>query len=228
MQITIVIPVLNEAARIDGLVRYLLKNDKGLVAEIIVVDGGSSDSTVELARAAGALVLKSQLQSRAAQMNLGAQQAQSDWLWFVHADTLPPASFPDDLRNVVSRGYVCACYRYRFDSNAFLLRINSYFNRFSMLWCQGGDKTFFIQKALFESYGGYNERYVIMEEYDFLRRMCQKIKLHTIPKNALVSARKYESNSWLRVQLANMLTFTMFRFGVEPMTMKRFYRKIIG
>ena len=207
---TIIIPVLNEAARIGGLVRYLRAHSQGVVAEILVVDGGSSDQTPALAAAAG------------------ARQAATDWLWFVHADTTPPPGFAADLTAVAAGGRVAACYRYRFDSPSLLLRFNSYFNRFSMLWCQGGDKTFFIRKDIFEALGGYDERFVIMEEYDFLKRMRRRQHpLYIIPENALVSARKYKHNSWLRVQLANTLTFMLFRLGVAPVLMKKFYRKML-
>ena len=225
---TIIIPVLNEAARIGGLVRYLRAHSQGVVAEILVVDGGSSDQTPALAAAAGARVLHCPVQSRAAQMNAGARQAATDWLWFVHADTTPPPGFAADLTAVAAGGRVAACYRYRFDSPSLLLRFNSYFNRFSMLWCQGGDKTFFIRKDIFEALGGYDERFVIMEEYDFLKRMRRRQHpLYIIPENALVSARKYKHNSWLRVQLANTLTFMLFRLGVAPVLMKKFYRKML-
>ncbi|MCC6460539.1 MAG: TIGR04283 family arsenosugar biosynthesis glycosyltransferase [Saprospiraceae bacterium] len=227
MQTTIIIPVLNEAARIGSLVRYLWAHSEGTVAEILVVDGGSSDDTVAVAAAAGSRVLHCPVRSRAAQMNAGARQATTDWLWFIHADTTPPPSFAVDLSAVVQEGRDAACYRYRFDSPSLLLRVNSYFNRFSMLWCQGGDKTFFIRKDIFQALGGYNEHFVIMEEYDFLKRMCPRHPLFIIPKNAVVSARKYEQNSWLRVQLANTLTFTLFRLGAAPALMKKFYRKML-
>ena len=119
------------------------------------------------------------------------------------------------------------CYRYKFDRPDFLLKINAYFNRYPWLWCQGGDKTFFIKKTIFNQLGGYDEHYVIMEEYDFLRRAMSRYRLHTFPEYAIVSARKYEQNSWLRVQLANMLVFNLFRLGVAPVRLKKLYGRMI-
>lgn len=227
MQISIIIPVLNEAERIGSLVRYLRTNGGAAVLEMLVVDAGSRDATERLAIEAGARVIHSSVQSRAAQMNAGAREAKGDLLYFVHADTLPPPSFVSDMEDALRKGYVMGCFAYRFDSSHFWLRINAYFNRFNFLWCQGGDKTFFIKPALFRELGGYNEHFVIMEEYDFLRRAMPRYPLVTIRKYALVSARKYQKNGWLRVQIANIIAFNLFQFGVAPQRLKRFYKSMI-
>ena len=146
--ISIIIPVLNEAARIGPLVCYLREHGGEAVAEVLVVDGGSSDGTADLAYKAGAVVVPCNVCSRAAQMNAGARAAQAEVLYFIHADTLPPVSFVADIRESIASGHVMGCYRYRFDSPRFLLKINAFFNRFHWLWCQGGDKTFFIQREI--------------------------------------------------------------------------------
>lgn len=227
MRISIIIPVLNEAERIGSLVRYLCANGGAAVSEILVVDGGSRDETERLAAEAGACVIHAAVQSRAAQMNAGAREATGDLLYFVHADTLPPPTFVYEIEDALRQGYVMGCFAYRFDSDNFWLRINAYFNRFNFLWCQGGDKTFFIKPALFRELGGYNEYFVIMEEYDFLRRAMPRYPLVTIRKYALVSARKYQKNGWLRVQIANIIAFNLFRLGVGPLRLKRFYKSMI-
>lgn len=227
MYISIIIPVLNEAGRIGPLVRYLLEQGAALVREVIVVDAGSSDNTVQIAKQAGAALLHCPTSNRAAQMNTGANAAAGDVLYFIHADTLPPPSFADDIAESIRQGYIMGCYRYKFDSPHFLLKINAYFNRFQWLWCQGGDKTFFIRKEVFRQLGGYDERHVIMEEYDFLRRAMPLYRLRIIPKYAIVSARKYERNGWVRVQLANIITFNLWRLGVAPSYLKRLYKSML-
>jgi rSAM/selenodomain-associated transferase 2 len=224
VQFSIIIPTLNEAANIGKLIRFLLENGGAALAEIIVVDANSTDSTVQTAREAGAKVLLCSTCGRALQMNLGAREARTDLLYFIHADTLPPASFAGDITQAIASGHVMGCYRYQFDSPRWILKFNAYFVRYQWLWCQGGDKTFFIKKAIFEEFGGYDERFVVMEEYDFLRRAMKRYPLLVLPKNVLVSARKYEQNSWLRVQLANIGAFSMFRWGAEPARIRRFYK----
>ena len=227
MLLSIIIPVLNEAERVGSLVRYLLENGGSAVAEILVVDGGSKDDTVRLAGETGATVLPCSVCSRAAQMNTGARAAKGDVLYFVHADTLPPKTFAADIEAGLATGYAMGCYRYKFDSPHFLLKINAFFNRFHFLWCQGGDKTFYIRREIFFELGAYDEHYTIMEEYDFLRRAMPRYPLLIIPKYAIASSRKYIQNGWFRVQYANAVVFRMFRRGAEPAEMKRVYRQLL-
>jgi rSAM/selenodomain-associated transferase 2 len=227
MSISVVIPVINESAKIGPLVAYLLGNGGDQVGEVLVVDAGSTDETVSLACNAGARVLHSTVKSRAAQMNIGARAAQFPILYFVHADTLPPRSFATDIQDALSVGIHMGCYRYVFDSSSFMLKINAFFTRFNWLWCQGGDKTFFIEHHIFEALGGYDERFCVMEEYDFLRRASKQYRFQILPKNAIVSARKYQKNGWLRVQLANLIVFRKFRHGIEPAQIKATYQRLL-
>lgn len=228
MQITVIIPVLNEALHIGSLLRYLQKHGHGALNDILVVDGGSTDNTVRIATESGAKVLHCSTASRAAQMNMGARAAQGDILYFVHADTLPPDTYVADIHSAIESGYKMGCYRYRFDSMRFLLKVNAFFNRFNWLWCQGGDKTYFIRREIFFQLGCYDEYYTIMEEYDFLRRAMQKnYPLRIIPKYAIASARKYETNGWFRVQYANATLYRMFRKGATPADMKRVYKGLL-
>lgn len=227
MQISVIIPALNEAEHIGMMVRYLKQHGGEDVGELLVVDGGSTDATTQLARQAGALVLACDVRSRAAQMNLGARTARFPLLYFVHADTLPPASFAKDILGAVTSGVTMGCYRYTFDAPGIMLKINAFFTRFHWLWCQGGDKTFFIQRTTFQTLGGYNEYYCVMEEYDFLQRAMLQYKLHIIPKNARVSARKYKKNGWIRVQLANLIVFRAYRRGVAPAQLKATYQRLL-
>lgn len=224
IKISIVIPTLNEAERIGGLVAYLLEHGQNHLAEVIVVDGGSTDLTRETAAAAGAKVIETKSASRAKQMNAGAATASADILYFVHADSIPPGTFAEDILAEIKRGVPMGCYRYEFDSPSLFLRFNAWFVRFKWLWCQGGDKTFFIRKAVFWEFKGYDESFVVMEEYNFLKRAMKKYPLRIIPKNVVVSSRKYEKNSWLRVQLANITAFTMFRLGLAPCRIRDTYK----
>ncbi|HOY05412.1 MAG TPA: TIGR04283 family arsenosugar biosynthesis glycosyltransferase [Saprospiraceae bacterium] len=226
-KISLIIPVLNEATNLAKLLPYLIMNGKDDVGEVLVVDGGSTDGSQAVAESAGALVLASAVRSRAAQMNLGARHARFEILYFVHADTWPPSTFATDILQAIASGIDMGCYRYRFDSPGLLLRFNAFFNRYKWLWCQGGDKTFFIPKEKFLAIGGYDEQYVVMEEYDFLRRALPRYSFRVLPQEVIVSARKYRNNSWLRVQLANMKAFSMFRRGVPPAEIRSFYKKAI-
>jgi GT2 family glycosyltransferase len=98
--------------------------------------------------------------------------------------------------------------------------------RFNITSFRGGDQSIFIKKDFFEKLNGYDEKYVIMEEYDLLRRVkALGIKYYLIQKDVLVSARKYEGRTWLEVNWANVKAMTQFRRGVAPEVIKRNYLK---
>lgn len=228
MTISIIIPTLNEVDNIGKLINFLKTYTNELPIEIIVVDAKSHDGTEGVAIKYGATVLQSAQRSRAAQMNLGAKAAKGDIFYFIHADCIPPESFITDIFEAVTEGYPIGCYRYKFDSNLFLLKFNAFFTRFKPLWCRGGDETLFITRAVFNQLNGFDEKYVIMEEYDFIHRARQYFSFKIIPKYALVSARKYDTNSWLRVQLANLTAFRMFNKGAAPVEIAATYRNMLN
>ena len=205
-----------------------LRQHGGLsVVEIMVVDGGSQDNTLAEAKAAGAIVLTSPQKGRAAQMNVGAKHAKGEILYFVHADVSVPASYVTDIHESLAIGHELGCYQYQFDSPKFMLKINAYFTRFNFLFCRGGDQTLYITRRLFDQLGGFDERFVIMEDYDILVRATRLARLKIIPKNAIVSARKYENNAWLRVQLANLTAMLLFNFKANPQRIARTYKKML-
>ncbi|MBL7818704.1 MAG: TIGR04283 family arsenosugar biosynthesis glycosyltransferase [Saprospiraceae bacterium] len=228
MTFSIIIPTLNEADNIAKLIHFFKTNTDNRLLEIIVVDAQSKDNTAALAQTAGAKIMYASRRGRAIQMNMGASIARGEVLYFVHADCLPPPSFLDDIEQAFTEGYALGCYRYRFNSQSFMLRINSYFTRFSPLWCRGGDETLFIKKHDFEQLNGFDESYCIMEEYDFIKRSQGILPFKIIPKYALVSARKYDTNSWLRVQIANFIAFNMFRLGISTSIIAQTYRKMLN
>jgi len=227
MRLSIIIPVLNEEANIRQVVERLCEGGKNYAQEILVVDGGSEDQTVELAACAGARVIRAPRRGRAAQMNHGARHASGDVLYFVHGDTLPPLSYADDLRQAVEAGFSVGCFRLKLDSQNPFLRINAFMTRFPFMWCRGGDQTLYVTREVFDELDGYREDFIIMEEYDFIERARGRYPFRIIPKNVLASARKYEANSYLQVQFANMIVFNMFRMGFSQQSMKETYQKLI-
>ena len=227
MKISAIIPTLNESENIGKLIEQLRTHGGDQLLEIIVVDGGSTDHTVEIAEHLEVKVLSSPKRSRASQMNLGASAAKGDVFYFIHADTLPPDCYMTSMVKALEHGFPIGCFRYQFNSNKRILKINAYFTRFSMLWCRGGDQSLFIKKVLFENMNGFREDYQIMEDFEFILRARKKYPFKIIQKDMLVSARKYEENSYLRVQMANLLVFNMFRLGYSQEAMVRMYRKLL-
>lgn len=227
MNISVVIPTLNESANIAQLIKFIREFGGAEIIDIVVSDAESADNTCDLASAAGAIVLQCPRLGRAAQMNFGARQAKGDILYFVHADVQLVPGFVQDIKDSVDKGFDAGCYRYRFDSDKFMLKMMAFFTRFDGIMCRGGDQTLFVKRKVFETLGGFDEYYSIMEDYDFILRLRRNHKFRIIQKDIIVSARKYETNSWFRVQSANLIIFIMFFLKRSPESMKKMYKRLL-
>ena len=229
MRIHIVTPVLNEADNLRELLPRLLRELAGR-GEVTVADGGSTDGTAELLRGFPAVNhLMCQRCGRAQQMNEAARQYGQDCsvVYFVHADTRPPAGFYDDIRRSVGAGYAVGCYRFKFDMVHPLLAINAFCTRFNGLACRGGDQSLYLTRTAYDALGGFRDM-KIMEDYDIIQRVwASDFRFRVIPRDILVSARKYRVNGWLRVQLANLKVFRMYKKGVPGEVLQRTYRGML-
>lgn len=225
--LSIVIPSFNEQENIAALVEYLLEYGGNMVAEIIVSDGGSTDNTIAVASRAGATALLAPQKGRAAQMNYGATAATGDILYFVHADTFPPPTFASDIEKAISDGFNIGRYQTKFASSNHVLKLNAFFTRFDLFMCYGGDQTLFVEKALFNRIGGFNTSMRIMEDYEIVERARKHAKYKILPAKALVSARKYETNSWLTVQKANYRIIQLYKKGASQELMVRTYKELL-
>jgi rSAM/selenodomain-associated transferase 2 len=225
-KLSVIIPTYNEEERIQQLVEFIAEHGED-VCEIIVVDGGSKDNTCEKAMRQGAKILVSEVCARANQMNMGAKVATGNVLYFVHADVRLQPSFVADIKESIQLDYSSGCYRYQFDSTKWILKANAYCTRFSGLMCRGGDQTLFVIREVFDQLNGFNEYYSTMEDYDFIVRLRKEYSFRIIPKNVVVSARKYATNSWLRVQISNLIAFIMFYLRVNPLEIKKTYSKLL-
>ncbi|MEO5947924.1 MAG: TIGR04283 family arsenosugar biosynthesis glycosyltransferase [Chitinophagaceae bacterium] len=228
MQLSIIIPAYNEALNIEQLVTYLIKHSEQSQTEIIVVDGGSSDNSIEIAKNAGAIVIFSPQRGRAAQMHYGTSIAKGSVLYFVHADTYPPTSFANDIFAAIENGFSIGRYRTKFDSPKWYLKINAWFTRFDWFMCMGGDQTLFIKKELYQCSGGFNTEMMIMEEYEFAKRAREKSRYKIFNQATLVSARKYDTNSWWNVQMANKKIVSMYKKGANQIDMVETYKRMLN
>lgn len=232
--ITCIIPTLNEELHIGKLLAHLHSCYQSDRVEFIVVDAMSSDKTKEIAQHYNVQIIDSQIRSRAHQLNLGARAAKANILYFVHADTVPPLCCFESVLEHVSKGAQIGGFRFKFDSERWILKFNSYMTRFNIKSFRGGDQTIFITKKHFDELNGFNEYYTVMEEYDLMKRSASTGEKYVlVQKDVMVSARKYAENSWLRVNFANVVAMYRFNKGVAPDIIKKGYsamlqHKLIG
>lgn len=224
-KISVIIPAVNEAGILAEHILFIRQHGGSSLLEIIVCDGDSDDETAAVAEKAGAQVIRCAERSRALQMNAGAGKARGEVFYFVHADTRLAPTFAEDIEQALQSGYDAGCYRFIVDSPKRILKFNAWTTRFDRIFCRGGDQTLFVKRDVFRELKGFDEYYSIMEDYDFLIRLRKKFRFTIIPKNVVVSARKYDTNSWLRVQVANLIAFGMFRLKISPEKIKHTYKK---
>jgi rSAM/selenodomain-associated transferase 2 len=225
MSISVIIPTCNESLRIGQLVDHLTDLGGGLLKEVIVVDAAATDDdTLEHVPVGKALRIKSDVTCRAIQMNQGAKIAKGDILYFVHADVMPPRDYARDIYTSLENGHDFGFFSYNFDSPKALLKVNSFFTRFPNIFTGGGDQTFYISKSLFKAQGGFDEGVVMMEDFDLFYKLKKAGLAYEIINNpVLVSARKYEKNSYLKVNFINLVTMILFKLGYSRQKLKQFY-----
>lgn len=226
--LSIIIPVLHEVDNLRKLLPHLKSNMPEAGGEIIVSCAVDCNDTREVCRAEGAFFQKTFKASRAVQMNEGAGLAKFKTLYFVHADTLPPHTFYHDVLEQISTGVKAGCYRFKFDKDVFPLMINSFCTRFSPQMFRGGDQSLFVNTELFYGLGGYNEFFDLMEEYPFIKKLKMSTTFVVMPKNILVSTRKYEGNSYVKVNLVNLLMFVLFHSGVSSTKLRNTYHALLN
>ena len=133
--------------------------------------------------------------------------------------------FEEDIKKFVKKGVDVGCYRFQFDKKALPLKFNAWWTRFDFMFCRGGDQTLFVKKSVFNELKGFNPEYVIMEDFDFIRRARKHFKFKIIPKDVLVSARKYKHNSYFKVNAVNLWSYWTFMLGGSPERIKMNYKK---
>lgn len=227
-RISLIIPVLNEAAGLRELLPYLREQAQtDALCEIMVVDGGSTDGSAEVAATLGAAVLLSE-PGRAVQMNAGARIAQGEVLYFLHADTYPPPGYDALIAGAQANGPAAGCFRLRFDQSDFVLGFFAWFTRLNWPICRGGDQSLFVPASWFRKLGGYNEGYRIYEDNELTNRLYRRYGFQVLPQAVTTSARRHRQMGTLRLQYHFAVIHLKKWLGSGPEPLYKYYRKNIS
>ncbi|MEJ2584172.1 MAG: TIGR04283 family arsenosugar biosynthesis glycosyltransferase [Robiginitalea sp.] len=227
MQISIIIPVLNEAERLDTLLPALFtKAEAGAVREVIVVDGGSDDGSPEVAEKKGARILRAQ-RGRARQMNTGAGAAKGEILYFLHADSLPPAGYDRWILQAMEGGLCAGCFRLKFDPPHWFLNAFAWCTRINHPLCRGGDQSLFVPRQWFEESGGFDEAFHIYEDNQFIGKLYRDFSFRVLPYDVTTSSRRYEKVGVFRLQYHYSVIHLKRILGSPPQTLYAYYQKYI-
>ena len=209
---TVIIPALDEEPVLFETIAHL--NGFRQVDEVIVVDGGSRDATVQVAEAAGARVLRAS-RGRGPQMNAGARAAQHGHLMFLHADCrLPPDAFRC-IEEVFAGGHDAGLFAIDFGSPHVVLRTMSKLSRWSTPWTQFGEAALFMSRRLFDAVGGFPD-WPLMEDVEMLRRLRRRSQLARARGTVQASPRRFLENGIWRQTLRNFWCYTLFQLGMPP------------
>jgi rSAM/selenodomain-associated transferase 2 len=223
MTLAIVVPVLDEIAVLPGVLNELAPL-RAAGAEIIVVDGGSSDGSEEYARQWGA-VTRSAPRGRASQMNAGAASTSADALVFLHADTRLPVGADRTLRDALARRS-WGRFDVRIEGRAALLGVIARLINFRsrLTGIATGDQAIFVRRAAFEAIGGFPDQ-PLMEDVELSIRLRRQFGRPACPPGfAVTSGRRWERRGVLRtVWLMLRLRFAYWR-GSPPDELAELYQ----
>jgi rSAM/selenodomain-associated transferase 2 len=219
--LSIIIPALNEAHSI-GATLDAARELRGRV-EVIVVDGGSRDGTIEILRGRGARIVESE-RGRGLQMHAGACAARGDVLWFLHADTTPPADAVERIAEALGDARVAGGnFRVLFGGERAAARFLTWlYPRLRMLGLCYGDSGIFVRREIYERIGGFKP-FPIFEDLDLVRQLRREGRMAHVPATVVTSSRRFEGRSFALTFARWSALQTLYWLGVHPRRLGRMY-----
>ena len=221
--VSVVIPTLNAEAALGACLACLYEGvQAGLIRELIVVDGGSNDGTVHLAREAGATVIET-TPSRGHQLQIGCAQAQGDWLLVLHADSLLDEEWSVAIQahlHSSNAGY----FKLKFEGGGVMASIVAGWAnlRARLFGLPFGDQGMLISRHLYDEVGGYPD-FELMEDVVLVRALAGRLVRLDI--GIVTSSQKYRQQGWFRRGARNIVLQLRYFTGASPDKLAQAYRK---
>ena len=225
VRLSVIVPMLNEEGAIGATLDAIRVSAPR--AQIIVVDGGSTDRSIEVASNRGAEILRAR-RGRACQMNAGAAAAHGDALAFVHADTMVPTTFAADVAaGLADPNVVGGRFDLELDESSWTWRLLGKLIswRSRMMRSATGDQAIFVRRAIFVAMGGFAE-IDLCEDIDFARRLKHRGRVACLRSQVITSARRWRQRGLFRTVLKMWLIKSLFLAGVSPTRLRRYYADI--
>jgi len=222
--ISIIMPVLNEGVVIEKALKNLTMQKGDF--ELIVVDGGSTDQTTEIAKRYGEVIVSDK--GRACQMNAGAKAAIGDILLFLHADSILQNDAFVKVETVMNNEHIIGgAFNYALDDPFWFYRIIEFLAnlRARIFSIYPGDHGLFVRRAIFEKIGGF-KNIELMEDVELLKRLKREGKLIQLDAKILSSARRLKQEGIITTFFHMQLNRFLFFVGISPLALSRFYKNI--
>jgi len=227
--LSVIIPALNAGEGLPATLAALAPGALGgLVREVIVVDGGSTDGTRAIAEAAGARIVETR-PGRGRQLLEGAMAARGDFLLFLHADTALEAGWIAEAEDFIADGRErAAVFTLAFDARGLAPKIIAAgaMIRTRLFASPYGDQGLLMPRSLYEKAGGYRDL-PLMEDVDLVDRLRQRAgggAIKILKSRAVTSASRYQRDGYARRVFKNACCLLMHRLGVAPEKIAAFYR----
>ncbi len=227
--ISIIIPTLNAESTLGATLTALIPAVvEGLVREVIIVDGGSTDRTLVVADASGATVVKSPA-GRGQQMSTGAAAARGPWFLFLHGDTVLEAGWERDVATFIERietgrrPVAAAAFQFSLDDTGVMPRLveKGVALRCWLLRLPYGDQGLLISQALYNQVGGFQPM-PLMEDVAIIRRLG-RARVATLRSRAITSAQRYRRDGYLNRAARNVTCLMLYLLRMPLRLIVRLY-----
>ena len=228
-RISIIIPTYNEEKYLRLVLTHIIEcSSNKNVKEIIIVDGGSTDNTVNIASEFKNVTVISSDKGRSKQLNAGAKIANGEILYYSHADSFPPKHFDKMVIREIDKNFI-GCFRLKFENPShFLLRISQWATRINYSLFRGGDQSLFIKKRDFNKLNGFNENYIIYEDVEFINRIYKHFNFIIIKDYVVTSERRFIENGVFYLHFHFLMIHIKNFMGASPKQLYKYYSKYIA
>ena len=219
-ELSVVIPTLNVQAGLPACLSALMAGvEAGLIRELVISDGGSSDATLAMAEAAGAHIVTGP-PSRGGQLRRAVGVTTGAWLLVLHADSVLPPGWTGQVQMQMGRDRP-ACFRLRFDARGTAPRLVAFWAnlRTRLFRLPYGDQGLLVPRRAYDAAGGYPD-IPLMEDVALARALG---RIDLLPCAITTSAAKYRRDGWLRRGARNFALLTRYLLGADPETLTRRY-----
>ena len=218
--VSVIIPALNEEESIGPTLKALVNDE----IEVIVVDGGSEDRTIEIAREFGARVIDSD-RGRGTQLHNGARAARGQTLLFLHADTIAPRDVVERINEALA-GDVSAVggnFDIRFDGPSRAASFMTWlYPKLGKLGLYYGDSGIFVRASVYQEIGGFNS-FPLFEDLDFIKRLKRRGRMIHLPVQLVTSPRRFEGRRFPFTFARWSILQALYWMGVSPLTLSKLY-----
>ena len=243
--LSIIIPTLNSAKELPATFASLMPALlEGAISEVIIVDGGSTDDTVEMADEAGANIIVAETKGRGPQLSTGANAAKNEWMLFLHSDTEleegwhlevmkfiksedqkiteETTSFHSATQNNAIQN--AAAFKFSLKDKGLAPKILAKMValRCALFSLPYGDQGLLISRQTYDACGGY-PHFPIMEDTDIIRRLPSPVKI--LQSRAFTSAEKYQKEGYLKRSVRNLYCLSAYYRGLPPEKIYQIYTK---